>query len=241
MKFIISLLIITFGQFAFSQIDHSEWDKLLKQNVSKNGLIDYQAIKNQPEKLNLYLRKISSNPPEDNWPENEKKAYWINVYNAFTVKLIIDNYPIKSIKDIAGRIYKVNTPWDIKFIKIGKETYDLNNIEHNILRKDFDDPRIHFAINCASISCPNIRNEAYKASDLENQLNEQAILFINDTTKNTLSKEKVQLSKIFQWFKGDFTKASTLINYINKYSKEKISESATVEFLAYDWNLNIEK
>ena len=166
-------------------------------------------------------------------------AFWINVYNAFTVKLIVLNLPVKSIKDLGGSIYKVNTPWDIKFIKIGSKTYDLNNIEHKILRKKFKDPRIHFALNCASVSCPKLRNEAYVSSKLNKQLDEQTKYFINNSGKNIIKGDEAQLSKLFSWYRMDFKDGDgTVIDFINRYSNKKIDVRAKISYLEYDWNLN---
>ena len=209
---------------SFSQENktHQIWNELLEKNVYK-GNVNYKGFVSEKDKLQKYLDALSKEAPKRNWSKDEKLAYWINAYNAFTIKLIIDNYPTKSIKDLGGAIYKVNTPWDIKFIEIEGKKYDLNNIEHNILRKEFDEPRIHFAINCASVSCPNLRNEAYVANKLEKQLEEQTYSFINDSSKNKITSEKAELSKIFSWFKGDFTKNGSLEDFINKYAKVKIT------------------
>lgn len=224
--------------FNYAQVSHTIWNVLLKNNVSTSGSVDYKGFINQKDKLEEYLNLLSKNEPKGTWSKNEKMAYWINAYNAFTIQLIIDNYPLESIKDIAGKIYKVNTPWDVKFIEIGEKTYDLNNIEHSILRKKFNDPRIHFAINCASVSCPNLRNEAFTSDKLDKQLEEQATKFVNDRSKNTLSNSNIELSKIFSWFKGDFTKNQTLIAFINQYSRNKIDANAKILYKSYDWKLN---
>jgi len=223
---------------SFSQENktHQIWNELLEKNVYK-GNVNYKGFVSEKDKLQKYLDALSKEAPKRNWSKDEKLAYWINAYNAFTIKLIIDNYPTKSIKDLGGAIYKVNTPWDIKFIEIEGKKYDLNNIEHNILRKEFDEPRIHFAINCASVSCPNLRNEAYVANKLEKQLEEQTYSFINDSSKNKITSEKAELSKIFSWFKGDFTKNGSLEDFINKYAKVKIT-SQKISYLDYSWNLN---
>ena len=149
------------------------------------------------------------------------------------------NYPVESIKEIGGSIYKVNTAWDIKFIHIGDQTYDLNNIEHGIIRKDFDEPRIHFAVNCASVSCPRLRNEAYTGENLDNQLDDQARTFINNPEKNKIETNKAELSKIFLWFKGDFNKGkSNVISFINTYSVKKINKKTKISYQSYNWNLN---
>jgi hypothetical protein len=219
-------------------VTHEIWDQLLNQYVHIDGLVDYEGIKEDYQKLESYLSLLSSDLPGDNWSREEEMAYWINAYNAFTVKLIVDHMPIKSIKDIKRGIPFINTVWDIKFIIIGGKKYDLNNIEHGILRKKFKDARIHGAVNCASISCPNLRPEAFTAEKLDAQLDEAMTQFINDKSKNQITETHAYLSKIFNWFGGDFKRnEGSVKNFINKYSKVKIV-SQKVAYLDYDWNLN---
>jgi hypothetical protein len=131
----------------------------------------------------------------------------------------------------------LNSVWDIKFITIEGEQLDLNNIEHNILRK-MNEPRIHFAVNCASYSCPKLLNTAYEAATIDNQLNQQAIDFINDPKRNVITAEKADVSSIFNWFTGDFTNDGSLKDFLNKYSKVPIAENTGINFLEYNWNLN---
>ena len=219
-------------------IDHQIWNDLVNSYVRENGDVDYNGFLNAQDTLQVYLDLLSHNPPSNNWTNNEKLAYWINAYNAFTIKLIIDHYPLKSIKDIAGNLVMINSSWDLKFFKIGGVDFDLNTIEHDILRKQFDEPRIHFAINCASISCPNLRNEAFISENLEKQLEEQAALFINDSSKNMINKNSLELSPIFDWFKSDFTHHSSLVEFLSTYSLEPIQKDAIISYLEYDWNLN---
>lgn len=218
--------------------DHSVWSALLQANVDENGGVNYQGFVNDSSKLNSYLAELSSCYPTDNWNKEEKLAYWINAYNAFTIKLILDYYPVQSIKDIKRGIPFVNSVWDIEFFKIGSAKMDLNEIEHSILRKEFDEPRIHFAIVCASKSCPRLLNEAYQPQQLEKQLELQARNFINDSTKNELIAKEIRVSSIFKWFKGDFTENGTLQMFIQKYSEQNILPNAKVSYLEYDWSLN---
>lgn len=218
--------------------EHIIFNELLSKYVSVEGVVDYKGFIQDSLEFNKYLNLLALNPPQKKWSDNQIKAYWINAYNAYTIQLIIRGYPVKSIKDLGGSIYKVNTPWDIKFIHIGNEVYDLNNIEHGILRKDFEEPRVHFAVNCASVSCPRLRNEAYLPEKLDSQLDDQARLFINYTPKNNITNEKAELSKIFSWFRGDFKKDGTVIDFINKYSEVQITEETEISYLEYTWNLN---
>lgn len=234
----LGLLLLFFDQ-AHASVDHSPWTELLQRHVSEEGKVNYKGFQQDEKKLDVYLATLSANHPTNKWEKNESLAFWINAYNAFTVKLILNHYPVKSIKDIAGGIYKINTPWDIKFIEIGDQTYDLNNIEHGIIRKNFREPRIHFAVNCASISCPRLRNEAYTAEKLDDQLNDQAKYFINNKVKNEISEDSAELSKIFLWFKKDFKKAgSNPIKFINRFSTTKITKETKITYKNYEWELN---
>lgn len=219
---------------------NASWTSMLKKYVNQNGWVNYKAWKNDRGELDQYLSSLSANPPSDKWSTNEKVAYWINVYNAFTIKLILDNYPVKSIKDIGPSIQIpfVNTPWAKKFFKIGDRDMKLDEVEHSILRKQFNEPRVHFALVCASRSCPKLKNGAYEASILDQQLNEQGRAFLADQSKNIITADKLQLSKIFSWFKGDFTKKGSLIDFLNKFSKVAINKNADINHLDYDWSLN---
>lgn len=223
-------------------IDHSTWDSLLKKHVDEEGWVDYKGFIKDKAELQHYLDLLSDHPPTvRTWSESEQLAYWINAYNAFTIKLIIDNYPLESIRDIQIGIPGIYTVWHKEFFEIGGSSSSLDEIEHEILRKQFDEPRIHFAIVCASISCPQLRNEAFTADLLETQLQEQGVKFINDPSRNSISQDKVSISKIFSWFKGDFTKNGSLIEFLNRFSSTQISSKAKVNYLDYDWGLNEQK
>jgi len=219
--------------------DHDLWDILLKDFV-KDGHVDYQRFLENENLLNDYLTLLQSHGPSADWRREDKLAYWINAYNAFTIKIILDHYPVNSIKDIGSKsqIPLVNSTWDIHFIEIGDKELSLNDIEHRILRKEFNEPNIHFAIVCASESCPILRSEAYSADNIDKQLDEQATDFINDKQKNQIAKNQIEISKIFSWFKGDFTKDRSLIDFLNKYSNTKINQDAKISYLDYDWSLN---
>lgn len=219
-------------------VSHQLWTDLLQKHVSPDGSVDYNGFKKDMAKLKEYTSLLAANHPNSSWSDAEQMAYWINAYNAFTIQLVAEHYPLESIKDIKRGIPMVNTVWDIKFIEIGGQKYDLNKIEHGILRKDWDEPRIHFAVNCASISCPNLRNEAFTADKLESQLTEQTRLFLADENKNRISKNKVEVSRLFQWFGGDFKKKGTLIDFLNQYTDMQIASKADVKYLKYDWGIN---
>ncbi len=220
---------------------HDVWNKLLGKYVNEQGWVNYKGMVQDSMELNKYLDELSANAPSDKWSKEEKMAYWINAYNAFTVKLIVAHYPVKSIKDIGPdiQIPTVNTPWQIEFFKIGGEEMNLDKIEHDILRKVYFDPRIHFVVVCASRSCARLRNEAYTADKLEAQMDDQTKKFLANTDKNILDATKPKLSKYFDWYKGDFEKdGNTVPKFIAKYSDVTISPDADIEYLDYDWSLN---
>ena len=222
---------------------HEEWTGLLQKHVNKAGFVDYKGFIKDSVKLNSYLAKLSDNAPANSWSRDEKYAYWINAYNAYTVKLITSNYPVKTIKELGADnpIIFVNTAWDKKFFSIGNKKMTLNTIEFKIIRKQFKDPRSHFAINCASISCPKLLNVAYEAKTLNAQLEQQGKAFLADTEKNKVSAANPKLSSIFKWYSGDFEKGQTKIEFINKYATPNLNANAKLDYLDYNWNLNEQK
>lgn len=220
-------------------ISHELWNQILQDNVKENGWFDYQAILANRSKFDQYLNLLNTHHPNpDTWTRNERMAYWFNAYNAYTVQLIVDNYPLESIKDIKNGIPFVNGVWDIKFIEIEGRSYSLNNIEHGILRPKFKDPRIHMAVNCASYSCPPLLKEAFEADRLQEQLDFATRNFLKDELRNEIKPESAKVSSIFKWYKGDFTKGQTLKDFLNKYLDTPIAEATTIEFLDYNWSLN---
>lgn len=234
-------LILLFWSLLFifavqGQVSHSKWDALVQQHVSSSGIVDYKGFKRDQAKLSAYLKELESNVPKASWSKNESMAYWINAYNAYTVQLMVNKYPLKSITDLK---FNGKSAWDYKWIKIGTETLSLNDIEHIKLRKNYSDPRIHFAVNCASFSCPVLLNSAYKADKLSTQLETQAKVFINDPKRNQINTNGGKISKIFEWYKDDFTSnGKSIIDYINRYSKTKIKPGSNISYLNYNWNLN---
>ncbi len=214
---------------------HQIWDLLLKKHVSTTGNVNYKGFLQDKEKLENYISQANAAYLLGKMTSKEQLAYWINIYNANTIKLVIDNYPVSSITEIKRGDKKT---WDIPFIKIGSKMYSLNNIENDIIRKKYNEPRIHFAVNCASVGCPELRNEAFTASKLETQLQEQTKKFINDNSKNTINSSSVEISKLFDWYKADFTKNGTVIDFINKYSTTKASSNAKISYKEYSWKLN---
>lgn len=220
-------------------IQHDIWDDLVKKHVTDRGLVDYVSFQKDSAKLDDYLTLLSSHHPnEENWTRDEAIAYWINAYNAFTVQLILDHYPLESIKDIKKGLPLINTIWDKQFFEIEGVAYDLNTIEHSILRTYYKEPRVHFVLNCASISCPNLMNWAVKAVNLDQQLDKATLAFLNDTQKNKFDPGHWQISKIFKWYKSDFDPSGGVVEFISKYQEKKPNPKVKLSYLDYDWNLN---
>ncbi len=209
--------------------DHSAFNSLLTAYVSASGLVNYTGLKKDEAKLDAYIKNLSDNPVASGWSKNEQLAYWINAYNAATIKLILKNFPVKKIIDLDG-----GKPWDVKWIKLGGKTYSLNQIEHEIIRPQFKDARIHFAVNCAAKSCPPLANKAYTAGNVQSLLESQTKAFLNNSKYNSISANELKLSKIFDWYKEDFGNVAT---YVKKY-KSEVSGDASVSFFEYDWALN---
>jgi len=214
----------------FETFNHSSWNNLLREHVSNSGNVNYLTFKNNRKTLLNYIDSLGENMPTKIWSKEDKLAYWINAYNAMTIDLILRHYPIKSIKDI-------DKPWEQRYWKLDEKWYNLNEIEHKILRK-MDESRIHFAIVCASVSCPKLLNEAYTASNLDEQLTKVTKGFLSDSERNSITENNLKLSKIFQWFAKDFKQNGSLIDFLNQYSDVQISAKAKKSFKSYNWDLN---
>jgi hypothetical protein len=214
-------------------VSHDAFDALLKKHVSSTGQVNYTGFKQDYNQLDRYVKQLQGNSPTSKWSKEAQMAYWINLYNAFTIKTIVENYPVSSILKIDG-----GKVWDKRTIKIGKSYLTLNQIEKEKLLKQFKEPRVHFAVNCAAKSCPPLMNRAWTAQNLYASFDKQAKAFINNTRFNKLSSNSVQISKIFEWYAGDFGGKAQLVAYLKKYSKTRINSRAKVSFLEYNWDLN---
>jgi len=220
-------------------VDHSIFGDLLKSHV-KNGQVSYTTFKTDQSELERYLTLLEKVDP-DQLDRAEQMAFYINAYNAWTIKLILDNYPgVNSIKDL-GSLFK--SPWKKKFVKINRKTITLDNIEHDILRPVFKDPRIHFAVNCASVSCPPLVDEPFTGVMLERQLEEATINFINDSQSNFIKGDRLYVSRIFKWFGEDFN--NDVLGFFRSYAKGELAKQITnsgktvkIKHLDYDWSLN---
>lgn len=226
--------IVETPEVVIPEFKHQAFDELLRKYVTSSGKVNYKGFKTEISKLNNYIKELDKQYVNYNsWSKNKQLAFWINVYNAHTIKLITDNYPVSSITKIKG-----GKPWDYKFIKLGDKTYTLNQVENEIIRPKFNEPRIHFAVNCAAKSCPKLMNKAWTENNLNSALTIQTKAFLANTTENQLSAKQVKLSKIFEWYNADFTKNGSLISFINKYSSTSVNENAKVSYNEYNWQLN---
>jgi hypothetical protein len=216
------------------------------QKYTESGLVDYGGLASDPG-FSRYLELLAATSPESLATREERLALWINAYNAYTIKLIIDKSPLTSIRDIGLGLPVLFGPWSIAFANVGGTDYTLNAIEHDIIREEFKDARIHFALVCAAKSCPRLRREAYEGHSLNRQLDDDARRFINDRSVNYFdtTKRRVSLSMIFDWYSSDFEEdGGSLRLFLTKYLdstefRELLwSEDVEIEFLPYDWSLN---
>ncbi|WP_438969253.1 DUF547 domain-containing protein [Nonlabens sp.] len=220
------------------QLDHSKWNSLLKKYVNETGFVDYDSFKKEHDELKEYLSYLNVNSPQETWSINEQFAYYINLYNAATVDLILMNDMPESIKDIDGPLGQV---WLKKFILVNDKEYSLAAIEKNVLQK-MGDARIHFAINCASYSCPKLQNKAFTAANVDALMDQSARDFINSDKNDFSNPGNPKLSSIFSFYPKDFTKnGMTLTEYINQYADTKIAEKNKYDYIEYDWSLNKQK
>lgn len=258
-KLLLFVSLMFAGISAVQAFDHQLWDDLLKRHVVviDGGQItqsDYAGFQSQRQDLKRYLDSLSAVTQTEfaAWSNDEQLAFLINAYNAWTVELILTKYPdLNSIKDLGGFF---SSPWEKAFIPLFGEQVSLDHIEHDLIRGSgrYDEPRIHFAVNCASIGCPALRNEAYTAASLDNQLEQQTRLFLQDRSRNRLEGNRLQVSEIFKWYREDFQQgwrnAETLADFLvlyadalglDKQQQAKLNQGEiAIHFLDYDWQLN---
>jgi len=222
---------------------HGSWDKLLKKHV-KNGTVDYKGFAADVKVLDRYLDQLYETDISS-FGRAARLAFWINAYNAYTVKLILNHYPVKSIR-------KISRPWKQSICKAAGKTVSLDHIEHTVLRSELKEPRIHFVIVCASIGCPDLQDSAYLPETIEDQLNHAARQFFG-TPKHFYTEIDgdtliIYISKIFSWFGGDFgknkkEKMDFMKPFLGKAQQDRFRRAGSVKFkyLDYDWNLNERK
>jgi hypothetical protein len=225
--------------WGFEEVDHSVYGRLLGKYV-RDGVVDYAGLKGEEEAVNQYLDQLERIDTQD-LPKNERLAFYINAYNVKAIKLVLMGYPgIKSIKDM-GFVW--SGPWKKQLCKIDGRLMSLDDIENKVVRPEFQDPRTHFALNCASRSCPPLLSEPYKGDVLDRQLDSSTRAFINNPKSNYLTGNTLHVSKIFDWYKGDFKEGvlSFFIKFAEPDLKKKLQERADrikIEYLDYDWSLN---
>jgi hypothetical protein len=233
-------LVLAVPARAAARVDNSLYAQLLAAHVHA-GVVDYAGLKVEEAKLDAYLAVLERTGPATLDLE-ERKAFYINAYNAWTLKLILTGYPgVKSIKDLGGLF---SGPWSRQLVRIAGKVLTLDEVEHGILRKPpFTDPRIHFAVNCASKSCPPLRSVPYVGERLDEQLDQAAHDFINAAGSVVVNGDLVWVSKIFDWYGADFGDAP--LDFVRRYARDGLLEKldalgsqARVRFLEYDWSLN---
>lgn len=255
MKRTLLILLCLFWVNLAQAYDHSAWDGLLKRHVVpiRNGVaseVDYAGMARDRAVLKGYLDGLAAVRQDDfrRWPKPERLAFLINAYNAWTVDLILTAWPdLKSIKEL-GSLFR--SPWKKSFIPLLGETRSLDDIEQGMLRAKgaYDEPRIHFALNCASIGCPALRPEAYTAARLDAQLDDAARRFLSDRSRNRLEAGELKLSSIFKWYGGDFDRVGGLNSYLagqgealglTEAQRQAVRTGGLkIDFLDYDWQLN---
>lgn len=209
--------------------DPALFQKVLTKFVSADGKVNYRELKADIATLEAYTNTLSTDPGFEDGTRNEKLALWINTYNAYTLLLIAKHYPVASIKDIYS-----GKPWDVQWIKIGGKTYSLNQIENDIIRPRFSEPRIHFVLNCGAVSCPPLQNKVVTAQNLENMMEKATKNFLNSKF-NVVKENALQLSSIFDWYRDDF---GDVRSFVQKYTGVKVKDNAKITYLKYDWALN---
>ena len=229
-------------------IDHSAWDGFLKANLVRGGdginRLAYGRVTVADRKALAHYLEALSVVPISRYKRDEQLAYWINLYNALTVKVILDHYPVKSIRDIdISPGWFSDGPWDKKLIKVEDESLSLNDVEHRILRPIWRDARIHYAVNCASLGCPNLAPTAYNAETMEGSLTEAARTYINHPRGVSIEGGRLYVSKIYEWFVEDFGgNEKGVLDHIRHYANPKLAkrlaEFAPIDGYRYDWGLN---
>ena len=245
-SYLLILLLLLAGGSTFSAAGETEINQhyrgLLQAHVA-DGMVDYHGFKEDEKLLDQYLDTLNLTNPET-LSEDQKLAFYINAYNAYTIKLILDNFdekkPPSSIKKI-GSLF--TSPWKISFAKVAGNVYSLDNIEHDIIRKDWNEPRIHFAVNCASRSCPPLISEPYRGASIDAQLETSTRAFLADKTMNYLDGKTLYISSIFKWYAGDFKDdpSQFILDHTEGEMHERIAQlgkNVKIKYLDYDWSLN---
>ncbi|MEZ9397886.1 DUF547 domain-containing protein [Vibrio splendidus] len=221
-----------------TQVSHQDWQQFLDSYLVKQGqhtLVRYQAVSTSDKaKLKQYIKRLEQLNPL-NYSKAEQYAYWVNLYNAVTVDLILDAYPIKSITKLGG-LFSFG-PWGDDVVVVNGMTLTLNDIEHRILRPIWQDPRTHYAVNCASLGCPNLQSQAFTSDNTETLLELAAVEYINSDKGVLVNNNQLQLSSIYEWFAVDFGTEKQLIQHLDQYRTKPVTNTEKISF-DYDWSLN---
>lgn len=235
----------TYIEKSRDSLDHSRWDALLRRFVDGNGDVAYERLQEVADSaLTPYLHQLAAARPTT-MSRDRRLALWINAYNAYTLELILDHYPVQSIQNIGGPSSD-KTPFQRPVGEVADTMRTLDEIEHEIIRQRFDEPRIHFVLVCAAKSCPRLRQEAYTGRILDRQLDDQTRRFLHDERKNHIpaGKRTIELSPIFKWYGQDFGPDTDAIQrfiagYFDGAVRDSLQNAAyDVQFLEYDWTLN---
>ena len=226
---------------------HQLLTALLSKYV-QDGVVNYKELRSD-KRLSQYINWLATTDPQTLSDANDRLAFWINAYNAYTLKVICDNYPVKSIMDIRGPAGDAKTSvWDLDLATINSKAMSLNHIEHEIIRPKFKDPRAHFALVCASKSCPALRSDAFEGETLDGQLKEQGRRFLTDTSRNEFNPVRIEarLSQVFEWFRDDFgSSKNERLQFLAQFLPDTLAgkiraspERWTISYKTYDWSLN---
>lgn len=231
---------------ASATLDHSAWGNFLQKYVRPHpsgvNRVAYAKVERSDQKeLYRYIEQLTQ-VPISQFNQDEQLAYWINLYNALTVKVVLDHYPVMSIRDIKSGFFSVG-PWNKKLATVEGEKLTLNDIEHRILRPIWKDPRIHYAVNCASIGCPNLQPVAFTGSTANMLLDKAAVEFVNHPRAVSIERGRLVVSSIYVWFQEDFGNSDKgVIEHLQRYADSGLNDSLSnltdIAADRYDWSLN---
>lgn len=223
------LILLFIGANLTQRNVHQRWEGQLERYVASTGMIDYSDWKKEAHALSSYLKALEDHPPQAYWTTNDRKAYWINVYNAATIALVLEHYPLESIEEI-------DAPWETEVFHLENRSLSLKAIESFLLK--MGDPRILFALHRAAVSSPVLSRQPYRSNTLEEQLQVATIKFLNDASKNECQKDKSQLSRIFLWYFKVFGSLEQKLAFLKKNACKGVDHKTKFHYLPFDWQLN---
>jgi hypothetical protein len=227
-KVFVPLLLVICGANAQRNI-HERLEQQLEYFVAPNGLVNYKEWQKEQHALRAYLQALEDHSPQTYWTTANRKAYWINAFNAATIAKVLEHYPLQSVKDID--LFR-----DTVVFKINNQSMGLKSIENKL--REMKDPRIHFALHRAAVSSPDLSRKVYRSNTLEDQLEEATIKFLKDPDKNKFQEDIGRLSQLFQWYCEDFGPPNGRLAFLQKYACSAIGEKTKFQYLTFDWRLN---